>query len=328
MPVSSERIIDPKETRNYSRFADDKEQEKLTKVPNLTAVQKKSYERFLQYGADPLRRDPEGLQAVLEETFPIESFDKQVSLQFLHYELGKPLYGPDECRQLRLTYSRPFKVRLRLNKQEPMEQEVYLGEMPIMMGGGEFIINGAERVVVSQLHRSPGVDFVKTMEAGKDYHSCRIIPDRGSWIELNTTKKDSLVVRIDQSGKFPALTLLRALDPQFSTARDIISAFHEVEQVPFNKKNFDSLKDAVLADDVIDMESGEIYAEAGNQLVEQLLEKLQSHNTIRSVTIVKDAKDKLILNSLVEDQTSGHEEAILKIYQRQLSLPRSMVVHD
>ena len=316
MPVSSERIIDPKETRNYSRFADDKEQEKLTKVPNLTAVQKKSYDRFLQYGADPLRRDPEGLQAVLEETFPIESFDKQVSLQFLHYELGKPLYGPDECRQLRLTYGRPFKVRLRLNKQEPMEQEVYLGEMPIMMGGGEFIINGAERVVVSQLHRSPGVDFVKTMEAGKDYHSCRIIPDRGSWIELNTTKKDSLVVRIDQSGKFPALTLLRALDPQFSTARDIINAFHDVEEVPFTKKNIDTLKDAVLADDVIDMESGEVYAEAGNQLVEQLLEKLQSHNSIRSVTIVKDAKDKLILNSLVEDQTSGHEEAILKIYQR------------
>ena len=165
MPVSSERIIDPKETRNYSRFADDKEQEKLTKVPNLTAVQKKSYERFLQYGADPLRRDPEGLQAVLEETFPIESFDKQVSLQFLHYELGKPLYGPDECRQLRLTYGRPFKVRLRLNKQEPMEQEVYLGEMPIMMGGGEFIINGAERVVVSQLHRSPGICFESSLHA-------------------------------------------------------------------------------------------------------------------------------------------------------------------
>ena len=100
---------------------------------------------------------------------------------------------------------------------------------------------------------------------------------------------------------------------------------------PFYAMRFiqgDSLKDAVLADDVIDMESGEIYAEAGNQLVEQLLEKLQSHNTIRSVTIVKDAKDKLILNSLVEDQTSGHEEAILKIYQRQLSLPRSTVVHD
>ncbi|MBU6296319.1 MAG: DNA-directed RNA polymerase subunit beta, partial [Planctomycetes bacterium] len=288
MPVASERIIDPKETRNYSRFADDKEQEKLTKVPNLTAVQKKSYDRFLQYEADPLRRDPEGLQAVLDETFPIDSFDKQVSLQFLHYELGKPLYGPDECRQLRLTYGRPFKVRLRLNKQEPMEQEVYLGEMPIMMGGGEFIINGAERVVVSQLHRSPGVDFVKTVEAGKDYHSCRIIPDRGSWIELNTTKKDSLVVRIDQSGKFPALTLLRALDPQYSTASNIIAAFHEVEEIAFNKKNMDKLKDAVLADDVIDMESGEIYAEAGNQLVEQLLEKLESQK-VKSVVIVKDA---------------------------------------
>ena len=316
MPVATERIIDPKETRNYSRFADDKDQEKLTRVPNLTAVQKRSYDRFLQYESHLADRLSEGLQCVLQETFPIESFDKTVSLEFLHYELGKPLYGPDECRQLRLTYGRPFKVRLRLNKQEPMEQEVYLGEMPIMMGGGEFIINGAERVVVSQLHRSPGVDFVKSSEAGKDYHSCRIIPDRGSWIELNTTKKDTLVVRIDQSGKFPALTLLRALDPIYSTALGIIQAFYETEEVPFLKSNFDRLKDMVLADDVIDFETGEVFAEASQSLTEALLESLESKNSIRSVLVVKDAKDRLILNSLGEDQTSGHEEAVLKIYQR------------
>ena len=131
--------------------------------------------------------------------------------------MGKPRYEPDECRQLRLTYGRPFKVWLRLTKEQPIEEEVYLGDMPIMLGGGEFIINGAERVVVSQLHRSPGVDFVSEMEGNeRRLHSCRIIPERGSWIELNVSKKDSLTVRIDQSGKFSAMMLLRAMDPKYS----------------------------------------------------------------------------------------------------------------
>ncbi len=103
---------------------------------------------------------------MLREIFPIESYDKTLSLEYIKYELGKPRYGPDECRQLRLTYGRPFRVWLRLNKEQPVEEEVYLGDMPIMIGGGEFIINGAERVVVSQLHRSPGVDFVVETEAG------------------------------------------------------------------------------------------------------------------------------------------------------------------
>ena len=157
---------------------------------------------------------------MLREIFPIESYDKTLKLEYLRYELGKPRYEPDECRQLRLTYGRPFRVWLRLNKEQPIEEEVYLGDMPIMLGGGEFIINGAERVVVSQLHRSPGVDFVVEMEAGeRRLHSCRIIPERGSWIELNITKKDTLSVRIDQSGKFSAMTLLRAMDPEVQPRR-------------------------------------------------------------------------------------------------------------
>ena len=152
---------------------------------------------------------------MLREIFPIESYDKTLQLEYLRYELGKPRYEPHECRQLRLTYGRPFRVWLRLTKEQPIEEEVYLGDMPIMLGGGEFIINGAERVVVSQLHRSPGVDFVSEIEAGdRRSYSCRIIPERGSWIELNTTKKDTISVRIDQSGKFSAMTLLRAMDPQ------------------------------------------------------------------------------------------------------------------
>jgi DNA-directed RNA polymerase subunit beta len=128
-------------------------------------------------------------------------------------------------RQLRLTFGYPFKVRLRLIKPEPIEEEVYLGEIPIMIGGGEFIINGSERVIVSQLHRSPGVDFsVDSSAAEKKLHTCRIIPERGSWVELNVSKKDVLTVRIDQSGKFSAVTLLRALDETLSTDQRFAAA--------------------------------------------------------------------------------------------------------
>ena len=160
---------------------------------------------------------------MLREIFPIESYDKTIKLEYLRYELGKPRYTPEECRQLRLTYGKPFRVWLRLNKEQPIEEEVYLGDIPIMLGGGEFIINGAERVVVSQLHRSPGVDFVMEQDGTSDRKlpSCRIIPERGSWIEVNVTKKDTLSVRIDQSGKFSAITLLRAMSPKYSTDADM-----------------------------------------------------------------------------------------------------------
>ncbi len=109
------------------------------------------------------KRKDHGIEVVLREILPVESYDKTLKLDYVRYELGKTRYTPDECRQLRLTYGRPFKVWLRLNKEQPVEEEVYLGDMPIMLGGGEFIINGAERVVVSQLHRSPGVDFISEM---------------------------------------------------------------------------------------------------------------------------------------------------------------------
>ncbi len=232
MPVPAVRTIIPDKVRNFGRFGDTAE------VPPLTDIQTRSYERFLQLDTPPEKRTPTGLEGVLREIFPIESYDKTLSLEYLRYELGKPRYGPDECRQLRLTYGRPFRVWLRLNKEQPVEEEVYLGDMPIMIGGGEFIINGAERVVVSQLHRSPGVDFVVETEASDSkLHSCRIIPERGSWIEINVTKKDTLGVRIDQSGKFSAMTLLRAMDPTYSTDADILRAFYPTETVKVHGKD-------------------------------------------------------------------------------------------
>ncbi|HKB14894.1 MAG TPA: DNA-directed RNA polymerase subunit beta, partial [Planctomycetota bacterium] len=181
--------------RRYGRH------EPILGLPDLAELQTKSYEDFLQRDIPRTKRRPAGLEALLREVFPIESYDKTMRLEFLGYELGKPRYTPDECRKLRLSYGYPFKVRLRLVKPEPVEEDVYLGEIPIMLGGGEFIVNGAERVIVSQLHRSPGVDFSVELHTGeKRLHSCWIIPERGSWIEVNVTKKDALAIRIDQSG--------------------------------------------------------------------------------------------------------------------------------
>lgn len=310
MPILAQRRIIPSNIRNFSRSGDTSE------VPTLTDIQTRSYDRFLQLDVPPEKRQAIGLEGVLREIFPIESYDKTLSLQYIRYELGKPRYGPDECRQLRLTYGRPFKVWLRLNKDQPVEEEVYLGDMPIMIGGGEFIINGAERVVVSQLHRSPGVDFVVETEAGeRKLHSCRIIPERGSWIEINVTKKDTLGVRIDQSGKFSAMTLLRAMDPAYSSDADIIKAFYGTEVIKTTPANRAKLEGARVVGDVIDPVTGEIYQESGETLSKEIVDRIYA-STLKDVTILIKPKDELILASLNEDPTSTHEEALLKIYQR------------
>jgi DNA-directed RNA polymerase subunit beta len=316
MPIPAQRTILPQLVRNFGRFGD------AVEVPPLTDVQTRSYDRFLQLETAPEKRTQTGLEGVLREIFPIESYDKTINLQFLKYELGKPRYGPDECRQLRLTYGRPFRVWLRLNKEQPVEEEVYLGDMPIMIGGGEFIINGAERVVVSQLHRSPGVDYVVETEAGeRKLHSCRIIPERGSWIEINVTKKETLGVRIDQSGKFSAMTLLRAMDPAYSADEDILKAFYKTEPVSLTPAHREQLEGNLAVGDVIDPETGELYLESGEPLTKEVIDKIYASD-LKNVTILRmkgetgKGIDPLILASLREDPTSTHEEALLKIYQR------------
>src|SRR5438874_2211503 len=317
MPIPAQRTITPQQVRNFGRIGD------AIEVPPLTDVQTRSYDRFLQLDTAPEKRTPSGLEGVLREIFPIESYDKTINLDYLKYELGKPRYDPDECRQLRLTYGRPFRVWLRLNKEQPVEEEVYLGDMPIMIGGGEFIINGAERVVVSQLHRSPGVDYVIESEgADRKLHSCRIIPERGSWIEVNVTKKDTLGVRIDQSGKFSAMTLLRAMDPEYSTDDAIIRAFLETKEYKVTDGNRAALEGNIAVGDVIDPETGEVYVDSGEVITKEVLDKVYACG-LKTVTVLlsKDDQgkqvDPVILNSLKEDhQTKTHEQALLKIYQR------------
>src|SRR5437762_4018450 len=324
MPISAKRIIRPEQVRNFGRFGD------AVEVPPLTDVQNRSYDRFLQLEVGPEKRTPTGLEGVLQEIFPIESYDKNLSLEYLKYELGKPRYGPDECRQLRLTYGRPFRVWLRLNKEQPVEEEVYLGDMPIMIGGGEFIINGAERVVVSQLHRSPGVDYVVETEAGdRKLHSCRIIPERGSWIEVNVTKKETLGVRIDQSGKFSAMTLLRAMDHAYSNDEDIVKAFysHQVKNVAIKPDNREKVEGTIAVGDVIDPETGEILVQSSDVFTREHYDKILA-TKLREVSILpqKDERgkplDQVVINSLKEekatyrDDVATHEAALLKIYQR------------
>ncbi len=290
-------------------------------LPSLTDIQTASYERFLQYGITEDQRKCEGLEAVLQEIFPIESYDKTLRLEYLRYELGKPRYEPDECRQLRLTYGRPFRVWLRLTKEEPVEEEVYLGDMPIMLGGGEFIINGAERVVVSQLHRSPGVDFVCEADTSdRMLHSCRIIPERGSWIELNVNKKDSLTVRIDQSGKFSAMTLLRAMDPKFSLNRDIIKSFYKTTTAKVvDGRSLGKIEGKIAVDDIVfppkSDRAGEIIVESGHKISKEAAETICTSG-VGTVQVMPEPKTPLIFNSLAEDNTSSHEEALLRIYQR------------
>src|SRR5918994_2497231 len=225
----------------------------------------------------------------LGEVFPIESYDGNLRLEYISYDLAEPRYTTDECRALRLTYGMPFRIQVRFvrkDKDEVMEDSIYLGEIPIMIGGGEFIINGAERVIVNQLHRSPGVDFlVEVQEGDRPLHGCRVIPERGSWIECSVTKKDALAVRIDQSSKIPATTFLRALDEKYSTTESIIREFYQVENVKV--KDLQAAYYAATA--IIDAESGEELVRAAAQ-VGEALSKIQA-SSLKSVDVVTKVSD-------------------------------------
>jgi len=312
-------MIRADQTRSYAKVGD------AMAIPNLIDIQTKSYERFLQTDVEPAKRENAGLEQLLREVFPIQSYDGSMTLEYLSYELGPPRYSPDECRQLHLTYGMPFRIRVRLfqkDKDEIMEDLIYLGELPIMMGGGEFIINGAERVIVSQLHRSPGVDFVREQAEGdRALHGCRIIPERGSWIEMNVSKKDLLTVRIDQSSKIPATTFLRAMEEKYSSAAAII---REIYGDLIKMVKAGSLRpDMYVVESVIDKKAGEEVVRAGCQIGDAVT-RIQDLN-IKQLEVLPRAPDALILNALAEDgitpplgpeESSEYDQALLKIYAR------------
>jgi len=294
--------------RNFGRMQD------AVEIPDLVVVQQGSYAKFLQKDVAPTKRTDTGLEALFREIFPIESYDKKMTLEYICYELEKPHYTPLECRQLRLTYAYPLKIHCRLRSEsgsDLAEQAIYLGEMPVMIGGGEFIVNGAVRVIVSQLHRSPGVDFlIESKEGDRVLHGGRIIPERGSWIEIGVTQKDILVVKIDQSSKIPATVFLRAISPEFGSTESILKLFYPVKSVATNK-----LTSAMwAASQIVDTTTGEILVEAGHQIGEKVAVIQQSD--LKKVDVIEDVRDTIVMNTLAQDDCPGHEQALLKFYMR------------
>src|SRR5438094_1032187 len=218
---------------------------KIVEIPNLIDIQQRSYEEFLQRDMLPESRTDAGLQGVFKSVFPIKDFNETASLEFVSYDLGNPKYDVDECHQRGMTYAAPIKVKIQLviwdvengrrSIKNVKEQEVYFGEIPLMTRNGTFMVNGTERVIVSQLHRSPGVFFEhdkgKTHSTGKLLYSARIIPYRGSWIDFEFDPRDVLYVRIDRRRKFPATVLLRALG---MTTEDLLNYYYKSDAVVFD----------------------------------------------------------------------------------------------
>jgi len=312
--------------RNFGRVRD------AVDIPDLVAIQRKSYDEFIQKDTAPTRRKCFGLEAIFREIFPIESYDKNMKLEYLFYELEKPHYKPTQCRQLHLTYGYPLKIHCRLNikgREDSTEQAMYLGEIPVMIGGGEFIINGAVRVIVSQLHRSPGVDFlIESKEGDRVLHGGRIIPERGSWIEIGVTHKDILAVKIDQSSKIPATVFLRAINPDYATTASILRLFYATKKVPLNKLT----PTMWAAEPIVDTETGEIIVKAGAQISDKVSiiqatltapkgktkqgKAGKTKKTSVEIEVIEEARDTMILNTIAEDDCPSHEQALLRFYMR------------
>ena len=305
----------PTKVRNYSKRGD------ALPIPNLTEVQVAAYDMFLQRYVDKYERDPTiGIEALMREVFPIESYDGSMKLEYLYYQLDEPRYTPDECRQLRLTFGMPLRVCVRLTRKDVVEiadEEIYLGEVPLMMGGGEFIVNGAERVIVNQLHRSPGVDFsVASLESDRPLHSARIIPERGSWLEIEVTKKDVLALRIDQSTKIAATTFLRAIDEQYAPTESLLREFYDIEEVPVGKLK----PEHYSSGPIINTDTGEEILGAGHQIGESI--RTIQESSLQTVSVITNVSDSLILNTIAVEpmdhsgEFSEYEQSLLRLYAR------------
>jgi len=290
-------------------------------------VQLKFFHDFIQEEMHPSDRKSEGLQGVFESVFPIADSRGNYELQFVEYYLDKPKYSVRECQERGVTYAVPLKAKMRLaikdvtgeteNFTEFIEQDVYLGNMPYMTERGTFIINGAERVVVSQLHRSPGVFFSQTEHPnGTPLYSARIIPFRGSWVEFTTDVNDMMYVYIDRKKKFPVTMLLRAIG--YSSNEDIINLFNLSETVELTKDSANFLLGRPLSKDVIDTSTGEILAEQGADIDEDFLDKCKKLK-IKSLNVVRlfdPTSPNVILNTLKKDLTKSEEQAIDAIYRQ------------
>ncbi|NBS84039.1 MAG: DNA-directed RNA polymerase subunit beta, partial [Verrucomicrobia bacterium] len=289
-------------------------------MPNLMEVQLDSYRAFLQEGTNPKQRKNVGLQAVFREVFPIESYDEKIKLDFSHYDLGAGKTGPIECLREGATYAAPLYVTFVLhNEGSTIEERVYMGELPLMTKQGTFVVNGAERVIVSQLHRSPGICFESSVHAnGKILHSYRIIPDRGSWLEVSYDTSDLLYVHLDRRKrrrKFLLTTLLRALD--YSTDEDIISLFYRIDPLKLSEDlEENELSQKVLIKEVRDTANADlVVARAFEPLTKGVVRQLLDLG-LKSVEVVDVRVDDTILKCLKKDPTKDTESALKEIYRR------------
>ncbi len=295
----------------------------LIEIPNLIELQKKSYEAFLQRDMDPDRRPDTGLQGVFKSVFPISDFNNTSSLEFVSYVLEPAKYDVDECRQRGMTYAAPIKVTLRLivfdvdeetearSVRDVKEQEVYLGEIPLMTANGSFIINGTERVVVSQLHRSPGVFFDhdggRNHASGKLIYSARVIPYRGSWLDFEFDQKDLVYVRIDRRRKFPATILLKALG--YSTEA-LLEHFYYLDTVRVDKdgKIFRSIEIDRMAgqralSDIADPSTGEVIVKAGRRITRAAVKKVKTLGLTEIELAKEDLEGKVLAKPLIDEST-------------------------
>lgn len=292
--------------------------DEIIDLPNLIEVQLKSYERFLQEDKLPHERALEGLHEVFTEIFPIQSQDEKVVLEYLSYSLGVPKYKPADCIRRGISYCVNLKVKFRLTDETGIkEEEVFMGTLPLMTDKGTFIINGAERVIVSQLHRSPGLTYEKERHAkGVDLYSFRIIPYRGSWFEATFDSSDLVYIYIDRKKrrrKILATTFLRTLG--LSTDEDIISEFFEVKKSKLKtEKDLNNLIGSILAQSVVKEEL--TYGRAGEKLTTAMLKRMLDEG-ISDLVIAKDATENSpIIKMLARDTTDSYESALKDFYRK------------
>jgi len=293
--------------------------------PDLLDIQRKSFEEFLQEYISPDKRTDQGLQGVFQATFPIVDSRENFILDFVEYYIDKPKYTVRECRERGLSYAVPLKAKLRLsikdltgeteNYTETIEQDVYLGNLPYMTNRGTFIINGAERVIVNQLHRAPGVFFDESIHPnGTKIFSARVIPFRGSWVEFMTDVNDVLHVYIDRKKKFFVTTFLRSLG--FATDKEILETFNLVDEVNLKKTDVLNLVGRRTVEDIVNESTGEILFEMGAALDEESAEALKASGikTIRLQFPNDPTMPHLVLNTLEKDDAKDEETALRKIY--------------
>jgi len=289
----------------------------VAEPPNLIEIQLRSYEEFLQQNILPSKRKNVGLQAVFKEVFPITSYDEKMTLDFVLYEIGEPKLNSLEAIREAETYSAPLYVTYELKDEAGAKQErVYMGEIPLMTVRGTFVINGAERVVVSQLHRSPGICFEQTQHLnGRWLHGFRIIPDRGTWLEVQFDTNDLLYVYLDRRRrrrKFLATTLLRVIG--FPNDEDILKLFYDINDLKIKDTlSEEDLANKILFKDILDGEL--IVARAYEPLTQGVIRQLQQLGH-KSVKVVNASPEDLLITSLRKDTARDEDEALKEIYRR------------